>query len=268
MAEPQQASDDGNVAGIPGLGTVTDKVLDWAFDDTPDVQFGRQSGTRQLVLSDPSQQESMLAGGAQDAAMRAFGIAGGGGPEGLTERDIILGNIGPEAQRRIDQQAFAGFDELLARAGAASRARAAQTGLPGSSQEAEFFGMSSNPLIAERSMLRANLIGQEIQRRQALRNQILQNLMAVQASPELSRLFQERLATGIQRWKSTSRQGSEGKVKRQEQDEAVDAAVAKMTPEQRREWDGAQILFAIRKKLHGTGIGDQQLELLREMGLI
>ena len=155
-----------------------------------------QTGFQQLQLEDPSSQEALLASLSGQAAQQAFDVAGGGGPAGLSQQDILTGNLDAATRARLDETAFAGFDEALARAGRVSRARAAQTGLGGSSQESEFFGNVANPLISERAQLRASLMRDEILRRQQLRQALMANLLAVQQSPELMRLFQERLATG------------------------------------------------------------------------
>lgn len=245
-----------------------DKGIDAIFGGgAPPTTFRSGNQKSQLTLSDPSEMEALLASLSGDAAQQAFGIAGGGGPQGLTQRDILLGNIDPATQKRLDEQAFAGFDEALARAGRVSRGRATASGLPGSSQESEFFGNVANPLISERAMLRAQLGRDELARRTQMRQQILENLQAVQQSPELMRLFQERLATGVQTTKATSREGSEGKVKREELDVDIDARVERMKQENPQAYvNYINELTQNQMQNLGRDTGKTQLELLDKYG--
>lgn len=148
----------------------------------------------QVTLPGASEMEQAIRNLSGGAATQAFSVAGGGGPQGLDLPTLVGGQLDPETMGRLRGQAFAGFDEAIQRARARSTGRASLSGLPGSSQESDFFTQAASPLISQRAQLFAGLQRQELQRRQQLRQQLLQNLLAVQQSPLLQQLLQERIA--------------------------------------------------------------------------
>lgn len=153
-----------------------------------------QSGTSTVSFADPGQMELDLRDLLFGITQQTADFAQGGGPAGLTLEDILGGQLDPETSARLDDQAFSGFDYALDQALGKGRAMASLSGLPGSSQQTEQEAFFANPLMAEAGALRASLERDELARRMGLRQTMMGNLMAIQQSPLLGMLLQERLA--------------------------------------------------------------------------
>jgi len=126
------------------------------------------------------------------------GALGGGMPSGLDLNALSSGKLSAGANARIHQQAFGGLNEGLQRAGRIAGERAQSRGLGGSTIEASQEAELQRPLIAQASQMQAALQNQELNRLSGLRQTFLSNILALQQSPTLDRLLQERLAEGGQ----------------------------------------------------------------------
>ena len=118
----------------------------------------------------------------------------GGLPADLDLSALSSGRLSADANARIHQQAFGGLNEGLSRANRIAGERAQSRGLGGSTIEASQAAELSRPLLAQASQMEAALQNQELNRLSNLRQTFLSNLLALQQSPTLDRLLQERLA--------------------------------------------------------------------------
>jgi hypothetical protein len=122
------------------------------------------------------------------------GNVGGALPQGLGLEALAGGQLPQASLDRIRETAFGGIEEGARRATRVSQEMFAGRGLPMSSLEAVHGANLMQPLISQAAQLQAQLQMGEMGRLSGLRQQAIQNQIAVQESPALQRLLQIRLA--------------------------------------------------------------------------
>jgi len=151
----------------------------------------------QTILGPEGSREAELARLQQLLAGQLMGGGDMGLGGGLGLQSLTSGMLPSATLANIRQAAYGGLDESMRRASSQAESYAMAKGVPLSSMQFSMQNDLQRPLMAQAMQTEAQMRLAEVGRLQGLRQQEIQNRLAVQQSPALQRLSQLRLAEAI-----------------------------------------------------------------------